>query len=95
MTHTPGPWTQDPNDSDMIFGPHGESVATVTAVLRDDVTGRPVWTTVDDANARLIAAAPEMLDLVARCGNWEWLDDDTKRTMIFHEARAMLRAVES
>ena len=48
--HTPGPWAQNGN---LIEGPDGETVAYVTAY--NTMTPR------QKANARLIAAAPELL----------------------------------
>lgn len=48
--HTPGPWGLDGN---LIEGPDGERVACITAYSRR--------TPKQKANARLIAAAPEML----------------------------------
>lgn len=60
--HTPGPWTLDeePETDDAasrgyrIYGPHGESVIA-------EIFPRPYLVTVNVANARLIAAAPELL----------------------------------
>lgn len=51
--HTPGPWVQfDKNDTrTMILGPRQFHVASV-----------PVFEEEDEANARLIVAAPDMLD---------------------------------
>lgn len=56
--HTPGPWTFDPNldpeNEPVIWSPAGLDVATVeTGAARDE--NQIV------ANARLIAAAPELL----------------------------------
>lgn len=48
--HTPAPWTL--HDDRTIWGPNGRFVA--------DLDGRPT-TPVDDANAKLIAAAPDLL----------------------------------
>ena len=49
--HTPGPWGLDGN---LIEGPDGERVACITAYSRR--------TPKQKANARLIAAAPELLE---------------------------------
>ncbi|MDQ3159314.1 MAG: hypothetical protein M3P98_04250 [bacterium] len=52
--HTPGPWIIDSGETDeyVIREPRGEAVA----VICDSVLGE------DDPNARLIAAAPELLE---------------------------------
>ena len=49
--HTPGPWGLDGN---LIEGPDGERVACITAYSRR--------TPKQKANARLIAAAPDLLE---------------------------------
>lgn len=58
--HTPGPWTSHVvRVQRAIVGRHGEPVAYTRADLeRDDV---------DEANARLIAAAPELLEALLHC----------------------------
>ena len=69
MPHTPGPWRQS-RKGPQVYGPtepgwkHGKLVASCGAA-----TGRPLAT--QHANARLIAAAPELL---AAC-------DDALRTL--------------
>lgn len=50
--HTPGPWTY--NQLGDIFGPDNKAIATTDAV--------PKTFNNDMANARLIAAAPELLE---------------------------------
>lgn len=51
--HTPGPWHIGMKPGPMIYGSKGEQVADLTArLLPDDET---------TGNARLIAAAPELL----------------------------------
>ena len=54
--HTPGPWTISDRDSvgDNIFGPNNERIANTYGLFEEK------WA----ANARLIAAAP---DLLAAC----------------------------
>ena len=54
--HTPGPWGLDGN---LIEGPDGERVACITAYSRR--------TPKQKANARLIAAAPELLEALQLC----------------------------
>jgi hypothetical protein len=56
--HTPGPW--EIRDSEVLGGPFGYCIDTdsfVVAEVYDDATELPAL-----ANARLIAAAPEMLE---------------------------------
>jgi len=51
--HTPGPWSVG-KYTITVDGPDGKILATITASTKDK----------ELANARLIAAAPEMLDLL-------------------------------
>ena len=70
--HTPGPWhigVRQPNSDKFIYGPNGSEVANC-----DRQTNFPHE---NEANARLIAAAPELLgalqicsaELFAQCGD--------------------------
>lgn len=69
--HTPGPWRVDPRDSIQgaffIRGPQNEYIARLTDETRTDL-GDPeeAGTSYDPrpANARLIAAAPELVETV-------------------------------
>jgi hypothetical protein len=49
--HTPGPWSIRPDSGVEIFGPDGQWIMTIYRT-REELL----------ANARLIAAAPELLD---------------------------------
>lgn len=70
-THTPGPWTWKNRrmtvegyiDRVLQGGPEGDGVVYHSAV----------WT-MKDADAKLIAAAPDLLDLVKRLRGWDHLD---------------------
>ena len=54
VQHTPGSWRVDPNDDDQrVRTSQGRCIALITAGLADGER---------DANARLIAAAPDLLD---------------------------------
>lgn len=58
--HTPGPWTNSPPrvslDGDcFVYGPEGLAIARVYGVCPRDTDAR-------EANARLIAAAPELYE---------------------------------
>lgn len=60
--HTPAPWTLEIDSQFSIYGPDRYSV---TAVCKDDDQyGSPEQ---DEANAYLITAAPEMLNLLKDC----------------------------
>lgn len=60
MTHTLGPWHVGMKPGPMIYGPHGEQIADMRhpAMVDDDEHA---------ANARLIAAAPELLAALLDC----------------------------
>jgi len=80
VSYTPGPWTID----HQRIGPHGEPVALLCDV-NDPMTGTVIdWPrgndsgtamSIDDAeneaNARLIAAAPALLAALRRLMDWE------------------------
>lgn len=60
LKHTPGPWLTEPGDT--MIGIRAESQQGFYRVA--DVGGEPYWkkfTPTDEANACLIAAAPDML----------------------------------
>lgn len=59
MSHTPGPWEADDNEGFSIWRVYGGS-KSIAEVIGDSAEA--------DANARLIAAAPEMFE--ALCGAW-------------------------
>lgn len=63
--HTPGPWFVDINGEGAITAPDGMLIARMQNAYRDDLR---------ESNARLIAAAPEMLtalQLVAKLPGFE------------------------
>lgn len=61
MKHTPGPWEIKQFGGPQISGPKGYAVATMWGALSvRELKGQ------DLANARLIAAAPELLDVAER-----------------------------
>ena len=61
--HTPGPWTCDPNGGYLIRGCHVKNIDTTWYPPVAYVVG-PDGNTAYVANARLIAAAPEMHNLL-------------------------------
>ena len=54
--HTPGPWRLHPTDDTAVIAMDGTGVAGMTGYYNDP----DIWP-VMEANARLIAAAPDML----------------------------------
>lgn len=64
-THTPGPWQVKPNSvGGPAVGPEGSVVADIRTYGGPHVGGRQHPQT--DANARLVAAAPDLLEAL-RC----------------------------
>jgi len=61
MKHTPGPWKQHPYEKKAIVGDRGDKVTHDIAHICQ--TGKQATI---EANARLIAAAPEMLAALKR-----------------------------
>jgi len=67
--YTPGPWQVDPNNPGDVNGPDGKDVAVslFSGMTRLEITGNePTLSAITreeaEANARLIAAAPELLE---------------------------------
>jgi hypothetical protein len=89
QAHTPGPWLQshrqipDGMYSTEVYAKDGETIATIHwyPVKTDDG-----WITSRDGNARLIAAAPDMLaalqDIVRRNEIQHWFNLDLARAAI-------------
>ena len=66
--HTPGPWVISATDDTVVIDATGREVAAIDGDYNDPDT----WPQME-ANARLIAAAPELLE-AARAA-YEWLDN--------------------
>jgi hypothetical protein len=64
MSHTPGPWDVDDDTMEIFSITPGHSTGWIAKVLGNDDNGRPLTPDEMAANARLIAAAP---DLLAAC----------------------------
>lgn len=60
-TQSPGPWSAD---LDIVRDANGNDVCMVDGI--DNQRGRPTSAELDRANARLIAEAPAMLDVLRR-----------------------------
>ena len=62
MSHTPGPWDVDDDTMEIFSITPGHSTGWIAKVLGNDNNGRPLPPEEMAANARLIAAAPDLLD---------------------------------
>lgn len=71
--HTPGPWAATVM--------HGES-RSIIAVMADGPTQVATMREGSFADARIIAAAPDLLAALERIANHEWRADRRKRGMI-------------
>jgi hypothetical protein len=89
--HTPGPWKVSPADKDRgalhVYGSYGRDwieVAKVQAVTE--------WAGSETANARLIAAAPELAEALLEFVDWKGAKV-TRETaaVLFEKARAALQ----
>jgi len=89
ISHTPGPWQADPythsisteGQCDVIDWPVWGSIARVEPTEQEDEDGR-IWTCSGDqgANARLIAASPDLLAALQAIRAWcipgmNWTDE--------------------
>ncbi len=78
-THTPGPWTQDDRFNGSIFIRGGSSYGTEICCLwkqsLDQVEEQ-------NANARLIAAAPDLMAELKRIAGYEYRADRRNRGMV-------------
>lgn len=81
--HTPGPWTIEHTDE--IYGADSAPVAYVQDTDRTNQQNR--------ANARLIAAAPELLAALKRIVEWDDADCDASLASI-NAARAVITKAE-
>lgn len=94
MTHTPGPWhlseRRDPHSGSPVY-----SVLAGAHLWLADVLGAECEA--GEANARLIAAAPELLEACRSClhqiGTDSDLDDVVSRPDKYDELEQMLRDV--
>ena len=76
---TPGPWKIDEGDSSYVVNAEGVAIAEVS---------NPAWPReTEEANARLIAAAPKMLDVLRLVVAW----GPGIEVPFVQEARALLR----
>jgi hypothetical protein len=75
MTHTPGPWRVC-DEQEQILGPEGEII---------------VWETgTNEANNRLIAAAPELLEALEAIATGAYDTEGDWRSWVIERARAAI-----
>jgi hypothetical protein len=79
IEHTPGPWNITNGRRDYEHAEIGTSAKTVAVILMADVEA----TDEDRANARLIAAAPELLEIVQAVAELrrKWRSQDEAETI--------------
>ncbi len=66
MTYTPGPWKVFPSSTPLNINPVAVISSDFFVACRDDIAyGEP------EADANLIAAAPDLLDAVERVKYWD------------------------
>ena len=65
--HTPGPWTAQNDGRDIINIQHSNNDPGAISMTLAKVTARMTWRSQAEANARLIAAAPELLEALKAC----------------------------
>jgi hypothetical protein len=100
-THTPGPWTTHkakPNPWWTVLGPDARPVADVDAasVQAFNKPGNPK---IVEANARLIAAAPDLLEVLQAVVSWHDQAEDGAPTdwadVVLHARAAIAKAVRA
>jgi len=86
--HTQGPWN---TDEQVIFASSGEAVASTWKFGQFDTGGRGSHAEAD-ANARLIAAAPDLLALVCEMLNIAEIDGMDENSNVWRSAMISARA---
>jgi hypothetical protein len=105
VVHTPGPWrpgradkSYDSGIPDNAFAVFAEPHHRQECGLQGNaavicVIAKPERMTVEDiANARLIAAAPEMFQVVQALATAEWIEESEMRFLV-NECREIMRKV--
>ena len=91
-THTPGPWEED---VDYYLGNGDRHHVRITAPVLDGADIAQVWgenVEATEANARLIAAAPELLAACERLKVWDESRGEEEGARLISEAASMARA---
>ncbi len=98
--HTPGPWEADTRlNRTLPLGRDSAYGVWKGGVLIADIAGRPKSRrNEEDANARLIAAAPELLHALSQLLAWKfepWAGDDSpEEEVVIYEAEAAIAAAK-
>jgi hypothetical protein len=66
MSHTPGPWQYRSNSHDTLFIVEGDGLLVTSMSWHSSIRERYPLRMESQANARLIAAAPELLEALKR-----------------------------
>jgi len=81
MSHTPGPWAYDADSHEIFSTDEAHSAGRLASVRGNDSNGRFLAESERLANARLIAAAPDLLDAVEELliylADWDDPDNET------------------
>ena len=67
---TPGPWRVSEKVGDFIHIRHNNNEPGAMSLNLAHVTARSSWAREAEANAHLIAAAPELLEALQACLSW-------------------------
>lgn len=78
MSHTPGPWRVGDAGA-TVFGPRTDAPSPRTVAR---ITAKPCASDEDRANARLIAAAPDLLEALERIAGYEYRADRRHTRMV-------------
>lgn len=65
--HTPAPWTAKNDGRNIISIQHSNNDPGAISMTLAKVTARMTWRSQAEANARLIAAAPDLLEALKAC----------------------------
>lgn len=86
--HTPGPWVVGPTDDTVVTHLGADGLRYEVAAIDGDYNQPEVWP-VMEANARLIAAAPDLLSIARR---WAAIDGGAWNVQRYASERAELMA---
>lgn len=92
MEHTKGPWRIISGDGESQRRIIADSIACTIATVYFDPTGHKRGTPWNEANARLIAAAPELLEALRKLA--KIATDTTKNLIAFDGANELDAAID-
>ena len=88
--HTPGPWTAQNDGRDIISIQHSNNDPGAISMTLAKVTARMTWRSQAEANARLIAAAPDLLDALRNISELYDSDEGCRSLPEYIAARAAI-----